>query len=210
MSHFYRPRPSSSRHPLVYLHGHGSSPELVHPWFRQHHDDGWLRVCPAAQVPVDDGASWYGSGPRGVDRAQLDESVARVCATTEAAMDEVGATWSDVVVGGFSQGASVALAVAIHLGRERAPGGLLLQAGFLPELWDDELDLSLVGAAEVLIQHGRDDEVVPPFLAEDLAGPLRAAGSVVTVELLPGGHTLSPAMLDGARAWLAPDDEAAS
>lgn len=212
MTEFYRPGPSGSRQVLVYLHGHGSAPDLVHPFFRQHHDDGWVRLCPRGPLPTDGGWSWFDSSPRGVDRAGLDASVARVRTLVEATTGDLGATWSDVVVAGFSQGASLALGVAAALGADGVTiGGLLVQAGFAPEVFGDEVDLGTVRARSVLVQHGESDEVVPSFMAGDLGASIGASSGAVDgieVQLLPGGHTLSPAMLDAARRWLAgePDE----
>lgn len=203
MSPFYNAETAGERHLLVYLHGHGASPQLLHPYFRQHHDDGWVRVCPQAPIPLDDGASWFESGPRGVDAASLAEAVRRVRDVTAAALAELDADWSQVVLGGFSQGAATALAVAATARDDQRPGGLLLQAGFVPEVFDDEIDLTAVTVPAVLIQHGADDEVVPAYAANDLAAALGADGrGGVDVEILPGGHTLSAAMLDGARRFL--------
>lgn len=142
----------------------------------------------------------------------LDASVARVRTLVEATTADLGATWSDVVVAGFSQGASLALGVAAALGADGVTiGGLLVQAGFAPEVFGDEVDLGTVRARSVLVQHGETDEVVPSFMAGDLGASIGASSGAVDgieVQLLPGGHTLSPAMLDAARRWLAgePDE----
>ena len=192
-------------HLLVYLHGHGSSPSMVHPFFRQQHDDGWVRICPQAPHPTEGGWSWFDSGPRGVDSVTLSSSVAAVVEVVDAALTETGGAWTDVVLGGFSQGAALALAAAARLAPEGTVlGGLLLQAGFLPETFDDEIDVAPVAARSVLIQHGDSDEVVPAFMADDLAALIGSAtsGPAPKLQRLPGGHVLSPAMLDAAREWL--------
>lgn len=206
MTEFYRPGPSGTWQVLVYLHGHGAAPDMVHPYFRQHHDDGWVRLCPRGTLPTEGGWSWFDSGPRGVDRTSLDASVVRVRTLVEATTQEMDATWADVVLAGFSQGASLALGLAAALGADGVTvGGLLLQAGFAPEVFGDEVDLGTIRARSVLLQQGDADEVVPAFMAEDLAASIGSGSGGVEhldVELLPGGHTLSPNMLDSARRWL--------
>lgn len=207
MSEFYRPKASGSRQVLVYLHGHGSSPAMLHPFFRQHHDDGWVRLCPQGPLPTDGGWSWFDSGPRGVDRAGLDRSTSQVRTLVDAAIDEIGADWSHVVLAGFSQGAATAMALAAELGAAPGPrlAGLLVQAGFVPEIPHAEVDVGAVRAGAVLVQHGATDEVVPTFVASDLGaliGSTATEGGTVEVQVLPGGHTLTSDMLDAARTWL--------
>ena len=202
MGHFYSEGGDEARHLLVYLHGHGSSPTMVHPYFRQHHDDGWVRVCPSGAIATDGGWSWFGSGPRGVDRLDLEASVERVTTVVQSTVDELGLSWGDVVLGGFSQGAAVAIAVAAS---PVAAGsrGLLLQAGFVPEVFGAEVDLGAVRTGSILIQHGEADEVVPSYVAQDLASLLDRPGDrTVTLEVLRGGHPLSTPMLDGTIRWL--------
>jgi len=202
LSPFYNAGEGETRHLLVYLHGHGSAPELVHPEYRHNQGDGIVRCCPRADLPTDGGWSWFDSGPRGVDAVSLHDSVSRVRAVVDGACADLGLRWTDVVLAGFSQGAAAALAVAATVDTEI--GGLLLQAGFVPEVHDHEVALDRIRAGAILLQHGEDDEVVPAFVSKDLAGALLASGASerVDVELLDGGHTLSPSMLDGARRWL--------
>jgi len=204
MSGFYRREGAGARQVLVYLHGHGGAPALVHPSLRRHHDDGWVRVCPRGPVPTEGGWSWFDSGPRGVDATSLAASVDAIVAVVEATLAELEGSWSDVVLGGFSQGGAAALAAAARVGTGGTRiGGLLLQSAFVPESLDLEVDPSTVSCRSALVQHGRDDDVVPAFMGEDLAAGL-ATGSVddVRFDLLDGGHTLTTTMLDGALAWL--------
>lgn len=205
MTQRYRGDGHEVSHLLVYLHGHGSSPSMVHPYFRQQHDDGWTRICPQAPNPTEGGWSWFDSGPRGVDSTSLSASVSAVIEVVDAALAETDGAWTEVVLGGFSQGGALAIAAAARLVTSGTVlGGLLLQAGFLPETFDDGIDVAHVVARSVLIQHGDSDEVVPPFMADDLAALIGSATSGPAPELqhLPGGHVLSPAMLDAARDWL--------
>ena len=226
MTQDYGAGTARSRQVLVYLHGHGSSPSSIHPYFRQHHDDGWVRVCPQATVPTEGGWSWFRSGPRGANGDDLAQSVDAVRRLVEGTLADLDLAWSDVVLGGFSQGGATALAVASALARDAVLdqdavldgdaahdrlGGLLLQAAFVPEVIDDEVDLGRIDCGAVLVQHGDADEVVPSYLADDLGaliGADRVASSDagtegrVEVERSAGGHTLTPAMLEGARRWL--------
>ena len=125
----------------------------------------------------------------------------------DASAAELGVDSARIVLGGFSQGAAAAIAVSAKL--DRRLGGLLIQSGFVPEVFDNEIDLTAIGAQAVLIQHGSGDEVVPVHSALDLSamfdtiaidspGPL----SKVELQITGGGHTVSDAMAAAADAWL--------
>ncbi|MFN8051198.1 MAG: hypothetical protein U0Q22_07185 [Acidimicrobiales bacterium] len=192
---------------LVYLHGHGSTPHQVAAVFCEPADDGWVRCCPAAAVPAGDGWSWFEEGPMGIVGASLDRAVAAIVAVVEATRDELGIGRDRVVVGGFSQGAALALAVAAALPRDDEGGtlgGLLLEAGFVPEVFGTDFPLTAVAAGSVLVQHPVDDEVVPAFMGKDLAESLGAVPGVgeVELDLVAGGHVVSPDMLATASRWL--------
>lgn len=113
-------------------------------------------------------------------------------------LDELPAQLSlppqQLVLGGFSQGAMLALDVALH--RAAPPAGLLLMSGTLiaESAWQPRM-ASLAGVP-VVLSHGRHDGLLPFGIAEILRDRLTAAGA--TVEWIPfdGGHEIPPAVLD--------------
>lgn len=191
---------------LVYLHGFDESPATVPAFVRDRADDGWLRICPAGPIATGRGFSWFETGGRGVDAASLDAAVAAVDAAITATIAELaGSAHPDVdplvVLGGGSQGAATALAIAARTVRPLA--GLLLQAGFVPEGLDVDIDLAGLRAERVLIQHGTNDEVVPRFIAEDLAAALRSThpDSVIELQTFDHGHETSAEMMVTVQDW---------
>lgn len=81
--------------------------------------DGWDVVAPEAPVGEEGVRSWFATGPRGVDEAQLRRQADRI---TDLLAD-VGAQHKFVVIAGFSQGGAMALALAMsHLGASGASG----------------------------------------------------------------------------------------
>ncbi len=81
--------------------------------------DGWEVVAPEAPVDEDGIRSWFSTGARGVDEAQLGRQADRI---TDLLAD-VGGRDKHVVIAGFSQGGAMALALAMsHLGESGAPG----------------------------------------------------------------------------------------
>ena len=102
-----------------------------------------------------------------------------------------------VVAVGFSNGANIASAVMLlHPG---TLAGAIVIRGQVP-LVPDPLP-SLVGT-RVLISNGRSDPLVGPAETERLAALLRSAGADVALEWQPGGHQLTQADIQSARAWL--------
>ncbi|MEI2700458.1 MAG: alpha/beta fold hydrolase [Microthrixaceae bacterium] len=93
---------------IVALHGHGDEPDSARSWAARVSPAGWEVVAPAAPLDADGVASWFSSGSRGADQAQLS---AAVDAVREIAT-RVRAAGRPLVVVGFSQGGAVALEVA--------------------------------------------------------------------------------------------------
>ncbi len=85
-----------------------------------------------------------------------------------------------IVIGGFSQGASMAAAVAACT---EQVVGLICVAGFLPEPVPE-----LLRPLPALLLHSSEDETVDPFLGTRLARWAVSAGCSVTQHEYLGGH----------------------
>jgi phospholipase/carboxylesterase len=105
-----------------------------------------------------------------------------------------------LVLGGFSQGAMLALDVALH--REKPPAGLILMSGTViaESEWTPRLP-SLAGVP-VIQSHGRHDMLLPFSVAEALRDKLRAAGAKVDWHQFVGGHEIPPPVIEAAGALL--------
>jgi phospholipase/carboxylesterase len=97
------------------------------------------------------------------------------------------------LLGGFSQGAMLACDVALR--SERPLAGLALMSTTL--LCEDEWLPRMPARAglRVLQSHGRQDPLLPFFIAERLRDALTAAGLAVTWMTFEGGHGIAPAVL---------------
>jgi phospholipase/carboxylesterase len=112
----------------------------------------------------------------------------QMLALIDAAARDAGLDASRVVLGGFSQGAMVALDAALHL--PEAPLGVLIYSGTL--LCESEWK-SLAAkrpGLNVLQSHGKQDPLLPFGAAQNLFAMLKAAGA--NIEFLPfrGPHTI--------------------
>jgi phospholipase/carboxylesterase len=112
----------------------------------------------------------------------------------------VAAPGARVVLGGFSQGAMLALDVALH--RERPPAGLLLMSGTLINLAEWQPRLPSLRGVPVLQSHGRADALLPYAAAEGLRDRLRAAGAAVEWHSFVGGHEIPRIVIAAAGAFL--------
>ena len=105
-----------------------------------------------------------------------------------------------LVLGGFSQGAMLALDVALHSSEPLA--GLVVLSGtqIAANEWATRFEARR--GLPVFMSHGRSDEILPFALSEGLRGTLIAHG--LRVEWVPfqGGHGIPPGVVDGAGAFL--------
>jgi len=105
-----------------------------------------------------------------------------------------------IVLGGFSQGAMLALDVALH--RAAPPAGLILMSGTLiaHAVWQPRM-ASLAGVP-VMLSHGRQDGLLPFPMAEVLRDQLTAAGASVDWQPFSGGHEIPRSVVAAAAALL--------
>ncbi len=193
---------------VVFLHGHGDTPDEYLRLEHQLVPSGGVLVAPRGPFPLADGtAAWFGADQDGgPDPEQLaagldavDAAVADACTTHTTSPERV-------VLGGFSQGGAVALAWALRrgaLGRGTAPrlAGVVCVAGWLPDA--DGLDLDLSAAVDVpfLVAHGHDDEAVPLPMGRSVVRVLERSGWTVTFVGGDHGHELAP-FAPVVRSWL--------
>ena len=122
---------------------------------------------------------------------------------------ELAANWLDelpfptdrVVLGGFSQGAVMSLALGLGAGRPR-PAAIVALSGFVPEVEGFELDLTELDGYPVAIGHGTLDPVISVAWSRAARTALESAGANVTYRESPLPHTVDPAFLPELRAFV--------
>ena len=137
-------------------------------------------------------------------RDEIPEGLPAARAQVTQLLDQLQARYSipddKLVIGGFSQGAMVALDVALH--RDRRVAGLIEMSGtLLAEAAWAPLMPKLAGMP-VLMSHGRTDAMLPYAIAELLRDRLATAGALV--EWLPflGGHEIPMTVVAAAGRFL--------
>jgi phospholipase/carboxylesterase len=116
------------------------------------------------------------------------------------------AEWLDglglpVVLGGFSQGAVMAYALALGKGRP-SPVALIALSGFVPTVEGFELDLESRAGLPVAIGHGTYDDVIRVELGRQARDLLEGAGADVLYRESPLPHAIDPDFVRSLSPWL--------
>lgn len=198
---------------VVLLHGFGApGDDLVPLWRVIAAPPGTRFVFPAA--PLDLGPMYAGGrawwpidfedrlrrrmnndhGERDVPNGLLEAR-----ASVDAMLGELESTLAPppgkLVLGGFSQGAMLALDVALH-GTHRLAGLVLLSTTHLAEeAWAQRYQSR--SGLPVFMSHGQQDELLPFFVTDKLRGLLEASGMQVEWVPFAGGHAIPQNVIDG-------------
>lgn len=188
---------------------------LLHGWSaEQHHlaayvplidpDERFTAICPRAldDLPDGDGASWYERGPDGPRRESFIRALDAVDELIETETQASGIPRESCVIGGFSQGGFLSLALA---GRASAPryAGVWAMCCGLPDVSGVPLDLAVRARTPALVQYGERDAIVTPEVATSAAATLRKWGWEVTDRGYDMAHSQRIEMMIDARDWLA-------
>lgn len=162
-------------------------------------------VMPAGPHGARGGSAWVVGPDEAQLRATAKESAMAVRGLL-AELTEKGVDPSTVYLGGYAQGALVALDVALA---SDAPdiAGLILLNGGIPN-WPDANTLknqALKAGTRVFIAHGRNDTIVPITQAARMRAQLFEAGIAVKFHTAVGGHGIAASALDALAEWLGGD-----
>ena len=147
------------------------------------------------------GAHWYALREVGFpDRETFLDTYANVGAWLDGFLDEHGIGHDRTVLGGFSQGAVMAYAFGLGIGRPR-PRALIGLSGFIPTVDGFELDLD--ESPPVAIGHGTYDPIISVDFGRRAREVLEAAGASVLYREYPFPHAIDPTFLVELQAWLA-------
>ncbi len=178
-------RPDRPARVLLMFHGAGGRGEKTLKYLRVEADRlGFIIVSPDSREGTWDVVRHELFGP---DVAFVDRALARV-------FERVAVDPAQLVVGGFSDGATYALSLGL------ANGDLFARViAFSP---GDVAPGPRVGHPGVFIAHGRADQVLPFEYAQVIVDDIRRDGYDVDFEIFEGGHHVAPEMARRAMDWL--------
>jgi thioredoxin 1 len=189
----------SAQRLLLLVHGYGADERDLGGLLPYLDPEGmFAAVLPRAPIaaPGTPGFAWYEFGEAmgpGFATAleELDALVDDQCAA-------LGFDRAQAIFSGFSQGAGLALALAMSPGDRVRPTGVLAMSPALPQADIDP------GARHVpvLVQHGTHDPLIPVQRSRDLARALRTAGVPTLYREYPMEHQVALEGLQDAHAWL--------
>ena len=190
---------------LLLLHGYGADERDLGGLLGYLDPEGQFAVVmPRGPVAAPPGFSWFdmtSQEPEAIADAFAD-ALAAVDDLLDAACAEHGFDRAEAVVGGFSQGGGLALALGLGPTDRVRPAGVLALSPFVPP---GLLGIDLEGAREVpvLLQHGSADPMIPAKSTRGLAEALVEAGLPVVFGEFPMGHEVSLESVQQAQQWLA-------
>ncbi len=194
---YIAPAPGAGRATLLLLHGTGGDEDNLIALGRELMPGTGL-LSPRGKVLEHGAPRIFRRIAEGVfDQEDLARRTEELAAFITAAAAVYGFDPGGIVAVGFSNGANIAASLLL-----RRPG-LLRGAVLLSPMVPFEPDpLPALSGTEVFIGAGRSDPMVPVPLAERLVELLRQSGAEVAVHWEPGGHGVTPAEVEAARAWL--------
>ena len=196
------PRAPGLSRTLILLHGYGADERDLLPI--AHALDPRLRAV-SLQGPVALGGpmrAWFNLGQDARGRITFDADAARAAVrSATAAVEEIAATSPRPLLLGFSQGAGIALGVALL--RPDLAAGVLSFSGVARALEDqDHAPVEKLRGFPVFAAHGLDDPLLPIELGRDLRATLEALGLDLEWHEYPMEHMVIPEEIEDARRWL--------
>lgn len=162
-------------------------------------------ITPRGPLPVKtkrhSGYAWYGIAQVGVPvTADFERSLDQLTQWIHSLRAQYSIPQERLIVLGFSQGAVMATALALHA--PQAIGGIVAMSGYFarPQGWSPP-NTHLAGLP-ALVTHGSADDVLPPEWGRKAADELRHRGAAVTYREVPEQHEVGPAAVTAVASWL--------
>lgn len=153
--------------------------------------------------PPPGGRHWYVVERVGSPHARTFADAYRVLTSRlDELLAERGIEWSQVALGGFSQGTVMSYAVGLGAGRP-SPAALLCLSGFMPSVEGWEPELEDRRELHAFIHHGANDPVISVEFGRAARDRLEAAGIDVDYRETPAGHWVPPEIIPAMRTTIA-------
>jgi thioredoxin len=189
---------------LLLVHGYGADERDLGGLLPYLDPEGrFLTVLPRGPVAAPPGFAWFDlagiTGGSDADTTFLG-SVDELDALLDEVCEEHGKERGEAIVGGFSQGAALAVALGLRRSDRPHPAGILAMSGYLAD--GVEIDWDAAHEIPVLVQHGTDDPLLPVQRGRDLAQMLLDRGVPVTYSEYPMAHEVALESVQQAHQWL--------
>lgn len=204
--HLVREPAANPEGALILLHGRAVDERDLFPMLDELDPDrrllGLTPGAPLTNQPPG-GRHWYVIERIGQpEEASFVSTLTTLCRFLDGALRERGIPWERTVVGGFSQGAAVACAVALGEGRPRA-AGLLMMSGFYPTVGGWKLDPRAKSGMAAYVTHGIYDPVIPIDFGREARDRLTEGGLAVSFREAQVQHSVDFALIGEIRDWVA-------
>ncbi len=200
---------SQAKRVLLLAHGYGADERDLGGLLTYLDPDGhFLSVFPRGPVAAPPGFAWYEFGapsPGGglaFDQAGFAAAVDAVDDLLDATCAEHGLPRDEAIVGGFSQGAGIALALALRSAGRIRPAGVVAMSPALPDLELIEPDWAAAATMPILLQHGTEDPLIPVDRSRALARTLAEHSVPVVFSEYPMAHQVALESVQQAKSWL--------
>ncbi|MCF7903466.1 MAG: hypothetical protein K9M19_08580 [Candidatus Marinimicrobia bacterium] len=191
---------------LVFFHGYGADMhDLVGlaPYFqiRAH-----IICLQGSRSTPFGGRAWFDlaylpSGELQFDESQALQAGENAAAVVNALLQDENLPVSQLIVGGFSQGAAIAMLVSL-LSPEKT-NGVLVMSGRRPERMGQLIqDAAALGHFKVFVGHGIHDPTLPIMNGRNLQEFWRQLPVKLTYREYPMGHEINPQELADINQWL--------
>ena len=199
--------PPTAERVLLLVHGYGADERDLGGVLPYLDPEGrFLALLPRGPVAAPPGFGWFDINsvqPGHVSDPTFTSSLDELEDLLDAVCAEHDLERSRAVVGGFSQGGALALALALRRSERPRPAGVLAFSAYLPDVEGVDLDWDAAQSIPVLVQHGTDDPLLPVEAGgRALARALIDRGVPTTYSEFPMGHSVAMAGLEEAHEWL--------
>lgn len=205
LDHLLREADGEPEGALILIHGRGATEADLHPLL-DHFDPErrLLGICPGAPISglPPGGRHWYVVREVGSpDRETFMEAVPLGGGFLDGILEEREIPWSRTVIGGFSQGCVVSLALGLGAGRP-SPAGVIGMSGFLPAVEGWNIDTAGKKDVPIWLSHGALDEVIPVAFGRAARDALIGDGLDVAYRETPYPHAIDPGLIPEIEGWL--------
>jgi phospholipase/carboxylesterase len=205
LEYLSRPAAGEPEGTLVLAHGRGVDETDLFPLADLLDPDHRLTVfAPGGphRLPGQPGKHWYVvervGFPHRESFAATYEALGRWLADVT---EETGVPPERTVLGGFSQGGVMSLALGLGTGRP-LPAAIIDLSGFVPNVEGWEPDLAPRAELPVYVSHGAADPIIPVEFGR-AARELLEGKVALTYREHPGGHTIDPRAFEELRSFVA-------